>query len=142
MIVYVDTEKKAARRLHQIYRDNQAAICSITGVSEEYMFWYIWRQGMKYLRHQCMGNMVQINELKHEPFYWNWWKEQWYQRDAEFLAYHYYSGDAPGKHPARKAEIMQMAYGYMHSDAMECDLLCKSYMHLMTSTQKTWRKKL
>ena len=94
---------------------------------------------MRYLASQCRGHRAQIDDLKHEAFYWNWWKEQWYQRDEEFIAYHQLSHVSTD---ARKADNVHFSYTYFHQKAMNDENLSKSYMYLMTSTQKIWRAKL
>jgi hypothetical protein len=103
------------------------------------MYWGIIDAGCDYLEHQAMGDIAATQEIRYMHFYWAWWFEQWYQRDAEFIAYHDLSRASRDARPSRN---VLNAYTYYHSKGIRRESLCKSYMHLMTTTQKIWRTKL
>ena len=138
MVKTVTTAPPPAKE--DIYRNNQLLLRSLTGMSEWDLFWYVWEQGMKYIAVQCRGHHPDIEILKHEAFFWRWWLEQWHQRDDEFIAYHQLG--LLEQSNARPAKNVAAAYTYYHEKAMNHETLCKSYMHLLTSTTKIWRPKL
>lgn len=122
-----------------IYQADWQLLCRITGLSEEQMFWAVWEEGMNFLQVECRGYQPAIDELKHEAFYWNWWKEHWYQRNAGFISYHTLSTFVDPQ--ARRPDVVLKAYIKWHRTRIESEELCRSYMHLISSTQSYWRKK-
>ena len=142
--------------------DRQQMLIRMMGLRQEDMFDLIYESGMYYLSEQCRNDQAGIDILKVQSFYWNWWKQNWYQRDAEFVALHeLQKGDLHGPGPLsfgegggggyeysvnEKGELMAMtlygAYRLYHQQAMNHENLCRSYCHIMSATQSIWRKRV
>lgn len=138
-------------KLLESYRANQAMLMRMMSLKDEDMFTLILGYGMEYLQEQCRGDKAGIDILSAESFYWNWWKQNWHQRDAEFIALH---GLQNGEDTERDYEFsvnedgelttmtLYGAYRLYHLEAMHSRHLCNSYYHVISATQSVWRKEV
>ena len=58
-------------------------------VNEHEYFQMVFRTGLNYLAQQVNYKGWDMEQIQHEAFFWNWFKSEWQQRDAEF--YHIYN---------------------------------------------------
>lgn len=141
---------KEAKQLNA-HQALQQMLMRMMGLTDADMYRLIYSYGMEYLQDQCSNDTEGIMALEQQAFYWNWWKNNWCQRDAEFVALH---GLENGEDTERayefsvneKGELMTMtlygAYRLYHLQAMADENLCKSYCHIITATQHIWRKRI
>ena len=143
--------KSTYQRQQDEARDRQQMLMRMMGLTDEDMFTLVEGYGMQYLEDQCRHDQAGIDTLKVQSFYWNWWKQNWHQRDAEFMALHELQNgectDLKFEYSVNeKGELMAMtlygAYRLYHQQAMNHENLCRSYCHIMAATQETWRKRV
>ena len=146
------TKAKTQRaKLEDQQAANRALLMKLMSLTADDMFRLISDYGLQYLGEQCRHDQAGIDTLSGEAFYWNWWKQNWQQRDAEFIALHeLQNGELTDTEFEfwidEFGELQTMtlygAYRYYHLQAMSCDHLDKSYCHIMTATQAIWRKRI
>jgi hypothetical protein len=61
-------------------------ICRLLKWDELQYCEFQYRYGCEYLQHFLPGDPVGIDLLLKQRLYWNWWKNQWHNRDHAFLA--------------------------------------------------------
>jgi len=115
----------------KIYRTNRDLICHMVGLTDLQYCYVVLEEGYNYLIDQCHSSMASdmssVAALEVQAFYWRWWTEMWNQRDAEFIAYHELS-----ELSIRDPRAMMAAYTHHHRTAIGDELLCRSFMHLMS----------
>ena len=131
--------------------DRQQLLIRMMGLRDDDMHQLILDSGLAYLSEQCRHDQPGIDALKYESIYWNWWKQNWHQRDAEFMALHGLQNgeDTEGIYEFsvnEAGELMWMtlygAYRLYHQQAMNHENLCRSYCHIMAATEQVWRKRV
>jgi hypothetical protein len=136
----IKERKKAHQSTADIYQSNQTLICTLTYGDEEKLWWSIMEEGFRYLHHMCRGYQPAIDDIRYEHFYWAWWFEQWYQRDAEFIAYHALKHPTDSDPIHRHPDKLAASYEYWHNERLKSDLLCRAYINLIKSTSPVWSR--
>ena len=123
-----------------IYAANRDMLIRLMGLRDDDMFSLVYESGMNYLSAQCRHDSAGIDFLKDNSMYWNWWRQQWYIRDAEFIAANeLQNGESPDREYAfavdENGDLTAMtlygAYRLHHMEAMNHEDLCKSYYRIM-----------
>lgn len=60
-------------------------ICRLLGWTELDYNTFMWQTGTEYLDYYLPNDNWGKQMLEQNKTYWNWWKNQWANRDAEFL---------------------------------------------------------
>lgn len=72
--------------------NNEQLVQAVLDWSEEQYCWFKYKAGLDYAKRMTDNDTVGYDFLIKTTFYWNWWKNEWAKRDADFLQY--YSGTA------------------------------------------------
>ena len=133
------------------YRETEAMLMRMMSLTDADMFRLIETSGLQYLNYQCRDDQQAIDYLKTQTFYWNWFRREWYRRNEEFVALHeLQNGENTDTEYAfwidEFGELQTMtlygAYRLYHQEAMAGDEMDKSYCHIMTHTDRRWRKQV
>jgi hypothetical protein len=65
---------------------HQRRVCRLLGWDELQYNMFMWEQGCRYLEYYIPSDSWGRQMLEQNKLYWNWWKNQWAKRDAEFLS--------------------------------------------------------
>jgi len=91
-----NTRKEQASRL-------KAAICSALNCTVEQYAQLVYAEGLKYLRYYLPDDKEGQNMINRSRVFWNWWKNHWATRDAEFKS-------LLERYPVNDAEIRLQLY--------------------------------
>ena len=64
----------------------QQSICKLLGITEQQYAEHQYNTGLNYLQLYLHGLQPATRELEGNRIFWNWWKNHWAIRDAQFLA--------------------------------------------------------
>jgi len=70
--------------------NNEQLVQAVLDWDNEQYCWFKYEAGIAYAKRMTDNDAIGFDFLIKTTFYWNWWKNEWAKRDAEFLQY--YSG--------------------------------------------------
>lgn len=113
------------------------AVRHLLGWTEESMSWFIYNQGLRYLKLYLLNNQHDISILEANKIFWAWWKNHWNNRDRDFLILH-------KNHPVRDRAIREQLYQHYNDGKMLADsihpnsvVLHETYACMITELVKT-----
>lgn len=74
---HIETRRKIAAAL-------KARVCELLGWDEQQYADFQYECGLRYLRHSIPADNWGQDWLQRAAIFWNWWKNEWCRRDAEF----------------------------------------------------------
>jgi len=72
--------------------NNEQMVQAVLNWDEEHYCYFKYDAGIAYAKRMTDNDAIGFDFLIKTTFYWNWWKNEWAKRDADFLQY--YSGTA------------------------------------------------
>lgn len=75
---HIGSRRMAAQRA-------QNRIMKILRIDEEAYSWHKYKAGLAFLRHYTRGDHDAIRWISGSRIYWGWWKNEWLNREEEFL---------------------------------------------------------
>lgn len=113
------------------------AVRHLLGWTEEAMSWFVYNQGLRYLKVYLLNNHQDIRILETSKIFWAWWKNHWANRDRDFLLLQKH-------HPVRDREIREQLYQHYNDGKMLADsihpnsvVLHETYAVMVTELVKT-----
>jgi hypothetical protein len=72
--------------------NNEQLVQAVLDWNEDQYCLFKYEAGISYAKRMTDNDAIGFDFLIRTTFYWNWWKNEWAKRDADFLQY--YSGSA------------------------------------------------
>jgi hypothetical protein len=67
---------------------NEQLVQAVLDWDEGQYCWFKYEAGISYAKRITENDTIGYNLLIKTTFYWNWWKNEWAKRDADFLQYY------------------------------------------------------
>ena len=72
-------------RIRIKHRQIKTKICQLINITDQEYFWFITDTGILYLRDILKLDKFSIEQMTSNKIFWNWWKQQWINRDEQFI---------------------------------------------------------